>query len=491
MQGEAISRGLKRLAFSLVVAAVLGLGVSPASAADSVYWSDFGADGISFAGLDGSTAGDLTTTGATLSNPEGVAIDTAAARIYWGNDNSIAYANLNGSGGGTLSTTGATTVSSAAGVAIDPASGRIYWASRFADKISFANLSGTGGADLNTTPATVDSPTGVALDLAAGRIYWANENAGISYANLSGGGGGQLDTTGATVNGPWGLAIDPVSRRIYWANRNGGSISYASLNGGGGGDLDTTGATVSDPIGVAIDPAAGRIYWVDQVPKQIWSASLAGGGGRQLPTLSANVSFPSFPALLKAPAAAGPPTVSGGSAPGSALSCSQGAWAPDLAGTFLFQAPQTFAYQWLRDGAEITGAEGSTIAADTPGRYECRVTATNHAGSTARTSASFTVAEGHFTIGKPKLNKKVGTAKLPVTVPGAGELKLKGKTIALQTRDVDAGKTRLLVRPKGKAKRKLVTKGKATARATVTFTPTDATGSSQGIRVKLKQKHRR
>lgn len=488
MKGEAISRGFRCLTLPLVIAAVLGPAAGGAAAADSVYWSDFGADGISFAALDGSTAGDLTTTGATLSNPEGVAIDTAAGRIYWANDNSIAYANLNGSGGGTLNTTGATMVSSGAGVAIDPAGGRIYWANRFANKIAYANLNGTGGADLNTTGATVDSPAGVALDLAAGRIYWANENAGISYADLSGGGGGQLNTTGATVNGPWGVAIDPVSRRIYWANRNGGTISYASLSGGGGGDLDTTGATVSDAIGVAIDPVAGRIYWADQVPKQIWSASLTGGAGRQLPTLSANVSFPSFLALLKAPAAAGPPTVSGGSAPGSALSCSQGAWAPDLDGTFLFQAPRTFTYQWLRDGAEIAGAEGSTIAADTPGRYTCRVTATNHAGSTAEVSAPLTVADARFKIGKPKLNRRKGTAKVPVTVPGAGELELEGKTIASKSKAVDAGTTKLLVKPKGKVKRKLAASGRATLKATVTFTPTDATGSKQGLRVKLKRK---
>ena len=85
------------------------------------------------------------------------------------------------------------------GLAIDAAAGRVYWANNDGNTISYANLDGTGGQDLNTAGATVDGPWGVALDPAAGRIYWSNNLAAtLSYASLDGSGGANLNTSGAT-----------------------------------------------------------------------------------------------------------------------------------------------------------------------------------------------------------------------------------------------------------------------------------------------------
>jgi hypothetical protein len=72
-----------------------------------------------------------------------------------------------------------------------------------------------------------------------------------------------------------------------------------------------------------------------------------------------------------------------------------------------------------------------------------------------------------------KKNKKNGTAKLTVTVPGPGELEL------AQTRRVKAdeelveaaGKVKLAVKPRGQAKKELNEKGKAKVKAEVTYTP--------------------
>ena len=76
--------------------------------------------------------------------------------------NKISYANLDGSGGGDLAT-GKATVSEPWGLAIDAAAGRVYWANNDGNMISYANLDGTGGHDLNTAGATVNGPWGVAL----------------------------------------------------------------------------------------------------------------------------------------------------------------------------------------------------------------------------------------------------------------------------------------------------------------------------------------
>ena len=175
------------------------------------------------------------------------------------------------------------------------------------------------------------NPLSVAVDPAAGRIYWSNETGSkISYASLSGGGGGNLNTAGASGNEATGLAIDPTTGRIYWADYEAKKIFFALLTGGGGGELNTSGATVDGPWGVAVDPTAGRIYWANELSNKISFANLNGTGGADLNTTGATLNRPAFPALLKAPSPAAAPQASGGPKPGSALSCVQGTWAPDL-----------------------------------------------------------------------------------------------------------------------------------------------------------------
>jgi DNA-binding beta-propeller fold protein YncE len=364
------------------VAAML-VPAAPALGAGQVYWGNVLGTPIAFAKLDGSGGGNLKTTGATPDDPWGVTIDSATGRIYWANNDSntipISYANLNGSGGGSLKTTGAT-ANAVEGVAIDPAAGRIYWAnaSGAAPPISYANLNGSGGGNLTVTGATPDTPDGVAIDPAAGRIYWANFSSAttpISYANLDGSGGGNLDTTGATANEAEGVAIDPRAGRIYWANNGSNTtpISYANLDGSGGGNLKVTGATADTP---------------------------------------------GFPALLEVPSGTAAPIISGGSSPGSKLSCSQGTWAPDLLGSFLYRAPQSFHYSWTRNAVPVPGAASSTLRANAGGEYACRVTAQNHAGSTSQTSRRHGVLTA-TTITTSDISSKRRTASFRFKASGA------------------------------------------------------------------------
>lgn len=93
-----------------------------------------------------------------------------------------------------------------------------------------------------------------------------------------------------------------------------------------------------------------------------------------------------------------------------------------------------------------------------------------------------------FTIGTKKLNKKKGTAKLSVTVPGAGELTLSGKNLATKTVTATAaGTVKLNVKAKGKAKKKLKSKGKAKVKPTIAYTPASGQGSEQTTKLKLKR----
>ena len=328
-----------------------------------------------------------------------MAIDHAAGRIYWANqgNDTISYANLDGSGGGGQLNISGATANQPHGVAIDPAAGRLYWAND-SDTISYANLDGSGGGgELDISGAPADGPYGAAIDPAGGKIYWANRgtNTGvfsIAYAGLDGSGGGELDISGAIANKPHGVSIDPVSRRVYWTNLD-SKIYYANLDGSGGGQFSTAGATDSGGIGMAIDPVEGKMYWANLGNHTISYANLDGsGGGGQLNISGASPSSPRFLAVLRSPSGAGAPQIVGGSTIGSALTCSQGAWAPDLPGSFVYRAPQSFAYQWSRDGADLAGATDTSYTAALPGEYRCVVAATNEVGSTPQVSDPHQVA---------------------------------------------------------------------------------------------------
>jgi len=335
------------------------------------------------------------------------------------------------------------------GVAIDAAAGRIYWANQ-SDLIRGAPLEGGGTVDTLTFPGP-GFPGGVAIDT-AGWIYWANEDDWIQRVPLAGGGGRYPEKVYGPANGvktPSGVAVDPAAGRIYWANNGDNTIRGGKLTGGGAVDtLYGPADGVSGPVGVAIDPPAtaqiisinqeswlyplsgglspavriinwlinhighgrnsgGRIYWTNQIYRganqwdnTILGAPLEGGGtvdtlysgsgGSVGPIVAGDDQWgsPKFLAVLRAPLGTGAPTISGRGLVLQPFFCSQGDWVADLPGSFLYRAPQSFAYQWMLNGSDIGGATLDAYTPEERGNYSCRVTATNQAGSTAQTSAA-------------------------------------------------------------------------------------------------------
>ena len=500
-----------------------------ALAADNVYWAwatlndhSVTAGGLSLANLDGTGGHGLAVSGATVDHPLGVAVDTATGMIYWANFggttnycsgplsgvNSISFANLDGTGGGTLNTSGAT-VSGPDGLAIDPSAGRVYWANDHANTISYANLSGSGGHDLNTSGATVDCPAGIAVDPAAGRVYWTNFKGNtISYANIDGSGGGDLPISPATVHGPYGLAIDAATGKIFWANNLGDTIGYANLDGSASDVLDTQGGPLSGPWGLAIDPAAGRIYWANNTGASIAYAALDESGGGVLGTSGAPADHPKYPALLEAPSGAGAPVASGGSTTGSRLSCSRGAWKADLPESFLYRAPQRLAYTWIEDGARVAGSS-SSIVATSAGSYVCRVTAIDYAGSATQTSAAFTVVSNAVSVISRRVSNR-GTITLGLFVHASGALNgiatfiqrttrftggrphrhrvTRSKTVMYGTAaltETGAGAFSVTIRPTRTALKLLRAAGRLTLTVALEFAPTNGTISRASLTVPI------
>ncbi|HEX2266297.1 MAG TPA: hypothetical protein VHH14_08440 [Solirubrobacterales bacterium] len=391
------ARRLAAVSATIVLAFLALLAFASRAEAETLYWNNYGNDTLAFANVDGSGGGGLNLSGAELDAPEGMAYDTVTNRIYvssenGGVDGEIVYVNLDGSGAGVLSTPGVT-VDNPEGLVLDPATRTLYWVNGGAtpEAIGWARLDGSAAGLLNTAGATVDSPYRLTLDPVGGRVYWGNVGGGtsISFAGVDNSGGGNLNLAGATPPSDIsGLAVVPELGRIYWLDGN--QVSFASLGGGNGGDLNLTGGAFNSPYGLSIDPVTNKIYWANYGNGTTREDALGfgnlGGGGGGIDIATAPLSGPQDPLLLKGPTGTGAPAITRNAVARNELTCSQGSWAADLAGAFVYQAPRSFAYQWSQNGAAIPGATAATLVATTPGQYACSVTATNHTGSASQNS---------------------------------------------------------------------------------------------------------
>lgn len=423
-----------------------------AQAAETVYWSNYSGNALAFANLDGSGGGQFNTAGQNVTGSEGLAIDSATGRLYWsnfstgpGNTGGIRFASLSGGEGGQLNTGGAT-VNEPAGIAIDPTTGTIYWTNydggveNKKGTISWAKLDGSAAGDLNTAGATLEDPEAIALDLAGGRVFWSNGNSTISFARLDNSGGGNLDLSGASApNNITGLAVNPAVGQLYWIDNNNEHVSHANLTGGSGGDFDYGTAPFEDPYGMAFDPTSGRIYWGNygngKVKTGVFGFLGIGGGNGGIDIATAPVDGPQNPVILKSPSGTGAPVISRSATSRTLLSCSPGSWAADYAGSFVYQAPHTYAYQWTLNGAPIAGATATTYTAAAVGAYVCAVTGANANGSATQASAPVQV-----TAAKLALNAKTHKAGAKAGHPGSfafnvtnkGDLTSKGATLCVK-----------------------------------------------------------
>jgi hypothetical protein len=96
-----------------------------------------------------------------------------------------------------------------------------------------------------------------------------------------------------------------------------------------------------------------------------------------------------------------------------------------------------------------------------------------------------------FTLGAITHNKKQGTATIAVKVPNPGELTVSGRGIkvasgAVTSKHVRApGKVRLLIKAKGRKKRKLNSTGKVKVRPQITYIPTGGGVNTRSKKVRL------
>lgn len=428
-----------------------------AQATDTLYWSNYGGgpgsfSSVSFANIDGSGGGELTS---GLNSPEGLAYDPIGNRLFvttgFGAGRYILAINLDGSGAITFTAPGAP-VEEPEGVVVDPTTRTIYWENTAGNgSFAWAKLDGSAGGVLNTTGVTLDEACcRITIDPVRGRLYFVN-NGRIGYANLDNTGGGELNLTGSTIKpGGEGLAVDAAAGRLYFlgSNEAGEGIGYANVNNGGGGDVLLGGAPMNTSWGLAFDPALSRLYWGNEGNEEertnaFGFVDLSGAGGG-ISIATAPVNYVEDPVVIKSPGGKAAPVLARSAANRSALSCSQGEWNGDSPGSFVYQSPRSYAYQWLLDGAPIANATANTLMATKTGSYACTVTATNQSGTGSQTSPEVTVRAA-----KVKLTAK--PMRVKAKAGGVAIFKVK----ALNQGDLQTGNVRICVEVPKKARKAL------------------------------------
>jgi hypothetical protein len=181
-----------------------------------------------------------------------------------------------------------------------------------------------------------------------------------------------------------------------------------------------------------------------------------------------------------------------GSTAGSAPVFSVTAGSTLLGGVVTVAAP-TFTPPAVDPGTHRSSASDSvTVAVPStaaPGVYVVTITATTPQGGTATQVAKLEVTKPKLKIGKVKLNKRNGTAKLSVGVPSAGTLTASGKGVVKAQRKATGGTTlKLTIKAKGKAKKKLKAAGKAKVKAKLVFQPENGAPVTKTKRITLKKK---
>ena len=369
-----------------------------------------------------------------------VAAPAASAHIYWaskGNANGIGRANLDGSnvkpsfiGGQNMFTPG--------GVAVD--STHIYWGSHAlavdqrTSSIARAKLDGTG-VTRNFAPVTgLQSRCGLAAG--AGHVYWTNNSPititpSIGRVNLDGSGVNQSFIPQTGKLGSCGIATDGTS--LFW----GPPSTRAKVDG-------SAPATLPGGGGCGFAVSSTHVYWVvvtSSPPVDRTSIARAKLDGTEVKqNLIGNAS----------------------GACGLAADANHLYWADSLRGSI------------ARSNLDGTKVEFDFIR-DTGAKSPCGVAVDSGGPVTER-----------LKLGRPKLNRHRGTARLPVKVPTEGLLSLRGHDVRTVKRETaGADKLHLRVKLKDRKLKQLKRRGRAKTRARVSFKPGEGDKTARSRKLRL------
>jgi hypothetical protein len=161
---------------------------------------------------------------------------------------------------------------------------------------------------------------------------------------------------------------------------------------------------------------------------------------------------------------------------------------------------------WYRspDSIEFTDVEAALTYTRTIPAHGSRVLAFDYSQGYPQASVDGYAAAARsgfntsFTVGKARRNRKRGTARLPVDIPGAGKVAVSGKGIKPASVLAGASASALAhsslatvpIRPKAKVRRKLNRRGRARVTVTVTYTRTDLDPVTKKVKLTLRKNRR-
>jgi O-antigen/teichoic acid export membrane protein len=364
---------------------------------------------------------------------------SANAYVYWSDDDdaggSLGRAEL--SGGANPGDGWLPGLASSCGIAVDGS--HVYWTTR-EGTVGRANLDGSA-VDEDFIALPSGWACGVAVD--AGHLYWASNSSGKL---------GRAALDGSSVQAAWmspgtghgcGIAVDATS--VYWATASG--VYSAPL---GGGPASTISEATTDNCGVAVN--AAHIYWATG---EGWIERDTLGGGPPTPI----VEVPLSPC-------------------GVAVDANYLYWANS--------ASDTIGRSNLDgSGVDQRFAEGA--------RHPCGVAVDSLGSSSASRGPAATPPappSNMFRLGQVRKNKRRGTARLEILLPGPGTVVLAGRKVIERrvAEDVPGGKltpVEIKVKPRRRTRGLLATYGVVVAPLSVTFTPAGGFSRTRYTRVWL------
>ncbi|MEO5790365.1 PKD domain-containing protein [Gelidibacter sp.] len=190
---------------------------------NKLYISDYGANKILRANLDGSEVEDFRT---GLDKPIAMAFDYQENKIYWNTTTGIQRADLSSN----VLTQKEDFVTGQAndpdGLAIDLVNRKLYWIN-YDGGVWSKNLDGTGEKEI------IPGIEGASIMVVGDRIYYdeyvGSGDVRIKSANLDGTG---ITTIAVGISRVvYGLAYDPYGQKIYWGDRRVNNMMRANLDG--------------------------------------------------------------------------------------------------------------------------------------------------------------------------------------------------------------------------------------------------------------------
>lgn len=200
---------------------------------NKLYVTDYDADKILVANLDGSNLQDFRT---GVGGPDGIAIDFANHMIYWDTDNGIRRADMNSAVLTQMEdfVTGQST-QDPEGVSVDPVTGFVFW-NAYNGGVWRKNVNGTGLQEIVADfDGAGDGGGGGSTLVIGSRLYYdeyiESGDIRLKSANLDGTGVATVATGITRV--VFGLGYDKINDKIYWGDRNAETIMRANRNGTG------------------------------------------------------------------------------------------------------------------------------------------------------------------------------------------------------------------------------------------------------------------